>query len=126
MEALKIEHRDPFQDFGIDPLGFLRHQATLFRRKRNRLSAVEFHQLLVQTATFFMEPFDFPLLVAFSPANQHQDQERKCLHCLCSSRGPHPRGDTLDGQTHHVCPLGGVRRAYVSGRPQTVQQIDLQ
>jgi len=67
---LKIEHRDLFQDFGIDPLGFLRQQATLFRRKGNWLSAVEFHQLFFQTATFFMEPFDLPLLVGFSPDDQ--------------------------------------------------------
>jgi len=61
---------DLFQDFGIDPLGFLRQQATLFWGKTNRLSAVEFRQLFFQTATFFMKPFDLPLLVAFSPGNQ--------------------------------------------------------
>ena len=57
---MKVEHRDLFQDFGIDRLGFLRQQATLLRRKRNRRSAVEFHHFFFQAATFFTEPFDLP------------------------------------------------------------------
>ena len=54
IEVLEVEHGDLFQDFGIDRLGFLRQQATLLRRKRNRLSDVEFHHLFFQTATFLL------------------------------------------------------------------------
>ena len=49
---------------------WLRQQATLFRRKRNRLSAVEFHQLFFQTAIFFIQPFDLPLADRSQSVNQ--------------------------------------------------------
>ena len=41
------------------PPVFLGSLATLFREKSNRLSVVEFHQLVVQATRFCMKPFDF-------------------------------------------------------------------
>lgn len=76
--GLKVEQRDLLQDLGIDPLGFLPQQPTLLRRKSNPLSTGEIQHLFFQTAGFFMQPFDLPLLVTFSPGNEPRLQP--CEH----------------------------------------------
>ena len=70
IEAFKVDHSDPFDDFGIDPLGFFGQQATVFRRKLDRLSTVEFGQLFFEADTFGMEPFSLLLLLAVRQVNQ--------------------------------------------------------